>query len=123
MGKSHFGFSSFLHLQLPPQLHMAQQALPRNGAAGHYDGVTSFIWKTDSGMAREQFQCSGILECELLEGYLYVFPQWVQHFVWPFQGSGERRTVAANISLIDEPEGFAALQDGDPGDPRKAVRA
>lgn len=97
--RSHFGFSSFLHLQLPPQLNVGQAWLPRRGSKGYHDGMTSFIWRTDSGLSREHLENPGVLECELLEGYLYVFPQWVQHFVWPFRGEGERRTVAANISL------------------------
>merc|ERR1711920_354441 len=118
-----FGFSSFLHLQLPPQLQRRQTAPHRFAHMGQRSGVTSFIWKTDVGLVEDTLQCSGLLECELSEGFLYVFPQWVQHFVWSFRGPGERRTVAANISILGAQEALghsgAAL---DPGDPRGATR-
>jgi hypothetical protein len=34
-------------------------------------------------------------------GKLYLFPSWLQHMVYPFQGDGERRTVAANLNCWD----------------------
>jgi len=95
--KAHFGFSSFLHLQLPPQLCSAHQRSRRDGAR---DGTTNFMWKADHPTRRNNLELSGNIECELAEGYLYVFPQWLQHFVWPFRGPGERRTMAANIALV-----------------------
>lgn len=101
--RSNFGFSSFLHLQLPTQLTPCQLQTPSTGAHGHHDGVTSFIWKTDGGLGRASLECPGILECEIAEGYLYVFPQWVQHHVWPFRGPGERRTLAANVAIVPAP--------------------
>ncbi|CAE8672199.1 unnamed protein product [Polarella glacialis] len=97
--RSDFGFSSFLHLQLPPQLNSRH----KSGASREQEGVTSFLWKADSGSVGEGLECPGAHACELEEGYLYVFPQWVQHSVWPFRGPGERRTVAANIARLSGP--------------------
>ena len=42
-------------------------------------------------------------------GKLLFFPSWCQHTVYPFEGPGERRTVAGNLnmfpaSLVDESE-------------------
>jgi hypothetical protein len=34
-------------------------------------------------------------------GLLLMFPSWMQHCVYPFQGDGERRTVAGNINCFD----------------------
>lgn len=98
--RSHFGFSSFLHLQVPPQLNAARRSLANNNARGQHDGVTSFVWKTDAPLARENLELPGIVECDHGEGFLYVFPQWLQHWVWPFQGPGERRTIAANVAVV-----------------------
>jgi hypothetical protein len=28
-----------------------------------------------------------------------MFPCWLQHMVYPFEGEGERRTVAANLNV------------------------
>jgi hypothetical protein len=30
-----------------------------------------------------------------------MFPSWLQHMVYPFEGPGERRTVAANLNVWD----------------------
>lgn len=98
--RSSFGFSSFVHLRLPAQLNAAEQ-LRASEHRGCTDGTTSFSWKTDGGNMSERLECPGRLECELSEGFLYVFPQWVQHLVNPFSGPGERRTVAANVALIE----------------------
>lgn len=81
-----FGFSSFLHLHLPSSCRGT-------------DGSTSFIWKTDSPAAGG-LERPGLHELEMKEGCLHVFPQWVQHCVWPFRGSEERRTIAANIARV-----------------------
>eukprot|EP00439_Symbiodinium_sp_Y106_P064264 s160_g10.t1 len=92
--RSPYGFSSFLHLQLPPQVGQRQNH-------GSEDGGTSFIWKTDTAATEGGLECPGVLSVEMqAEGYLHVFPQWVQHFVWPFRGNGERRTIAANVARI-----------------------
>jgi hypothetical protein len=32
-------------------------------------------------------------------GKFFMFPSWLQHMVYPFQGDGERRTVAANLNV------------------------
>ena len=37
------------------------------------DGVTSFIWKTDSPEIRENLELSGVLECDHGGGFLYDF--------------------------------------------------
>jgi len=28
-----------------------------------------------------------------------MFPSWLTHMVYPFEGEGERRTVAANLNV------------------------
>ena len=33
-------------------------------------------------------------------GKLYMFPSWCQHCVYPFEGKGERRTVAGNLNMF-----------------------
>ena len=39
-------------------------------------------------------------------GKFYMFPSWLQHMVYPFEGPGERRTVAANLNV------WRVLDDG-----------
>jgi hypothetical protein len=37
-------------------------------------------------------------------GDIYMFPAWLQHVVYPFNGEGERVTVAANINMWNKNE-------------------
>ena len=44
----------------------------------------------------------GVMKPEV--GKFFMFPSWLQHSVYPFEGEGERRTVAANLNVwqVDE---------------------
>jgi hypothetical protein len=33
-------------------------------------------------------------------GKIVMFPSWCQHCVYPFEGAGERRTVAGNLNMV-----------------------
>ncbi|CAK0792347.1 unnamed protein product [Prorocentrum cordatum] len=101
--------------RLNAQLNLSQHRLPEGQGCGRRDGAaaastTSFFWKADAGAGPESLDCPGSLECELAEGYLYVFPQWLQHHVWPFRGPGERRTLAGNIALLDHADACRVAQ-------------
>ena len=37
-------------------------------------------------------------------GKLLMFPSWCQHTVYPFEGKGERRTVAGNLNMFPQGE-------------------
>lgn len=126
--RAYHGFSSFLHLKLPPQLSPENHQKPAHGAHGRHDGTTSFFWKADMPTNRGNLILPGTIECPLETGHLYVFPQWLQHYVWPFEGPGERRTIAGNVALLFNPElvlrsgtHAAAVMPSDPGDPRGAM--
>eukprot|EP00746_Dinoflagellata_sp_MGD_P078208 gnl/MRDRNA2_/MRDRNA2_31294_c0_seq1.p1 gnl/MRDRNA2_/MRDRNA2_31294_c0~~gnl/MRDRNA2_/MRDRNA2_31294_c0_seq1.p1 ORF type:complete len:388 (+),score=68.74 gnl/MRDRNA2_/MRDRNA2_31294_c0_seq1:71-1234(+) len=125
--KAYHGFSSFLHLKLPPQLNPENHQKPAHGAHGRHDGTTSFFWKADMPTNRGNLILPGTIECPLEIGHLYVFPQWLQHYVWPFEGPGERRTIAGNVALLFNPElaarngHLAAVTPSDPGDPRGSM--
>ncbi|HHZ93376.1 TPA: hypothetical protein EYN65_23320 [Candidatus Poribacteria bacterium] len=34
-------------------------------------------------------------------GDIYLFPNWLEHMVYPFEGKGERRSVAFNVNFWD----------------------
>ena len=87
---------------------------PGHGDAGAKDsGRLSFInpmitsaMHMDAGMAHMQlpyaYQVAGIM---LEAGQLVIFPSWVLHDVKPFEGQGERITIAFNcwFALPDAP--------------------
>ena len=37
-------------------------------------------------------------------GLLVMFPSWLQHVVYPFEGAGERRTIAGNLNVFAMPD-------------------
>lgn len=96
---SHVGFSSLLDVQLPPSLSSDNHERPAKGAYGFHDGLHNFLWKGDRTTDRDDLVQPGIVQCELSVGFLYVFPQWLQHLTYPFEGPGERRWVRANVAL------------------------
>merc|ERR1712176_1233382 len=98
--RSPTGFSSLLDIQLPPGLSSANHDRPTKGAYGFHDGIHNFLWKTDRTTDAMDLIQPGIIQCELVTGYLYVFPQWIKHYTWPFEGEGGRRWVAANVALL-----------------------
>ena len=70
-------------------------------SSGHSDGCLAFQYGqghvTDGEILKPA--PSFVLRPEV--GKLYLFPSWLQHMVYPFQGKGERRTVAANLNCWD----------------------
>lgn len=78
-------------------------------------GVLSFVnpmimnaMHTDAGVARMQLPYAPHVASFSLEaGQLVIFPSWVLHDVKPFEGEGERITIAFNcwFTLPDAPPG------------------
>ena len=68
-------------------------------ASGDSDGCISFQYGQGSLMDTERLKPpqSCILKPQV--GKFYMFPSWLQHMVYPFEGPGERRTVAANLNV------------------------
>ena len=76
-------------------------------------GVLSFInpmimnaMHVDAGVARMQLPYAPqVASCSLEAGQLVIFPSWVLHDVKPFEGEGERITIAFNcwFTLPDPP--------------------
>lgn len=97
--RSNFGFAVLLDVHLPSVLGADNHDRPAKGAYGYHDGVHSILWKTDQPTDRDNLIQPGILQLELLPGYLYVFPQWLQQYTWPFEGSEQRAWLAASVAL------------------------
>jgi uncharacterized protein (TIGR02466 family) len=76
-------------------------------------GALSFVNPTimhamhmDAGIARMQLPYGhDVASCSLEPGQLVIFPSWVLHDVKPFEGEGERITIAFNcwFALPDAP--------------------
>ena len=70
-------------------------------ASGHPDGYLAFQYGQGHVTDTEILKPSPSFVVKPEVGKLYMFPSWLQHMVYPFQGKGERRTVAANLNCWD----------------------
>ena len=68
-------------------------------ASGNADGCLAFSYGRNSLLDVERLAPpqSFIIKPEV--GKLLMFPSWLTHMVYPFEGAGERRTVAANLNV------------------------
>ena len=107
--KTQSGLSCILYLKVPDCIKNKPEVdLPDlNHASGQMDGWTQFVWGNstlkDIYQLREQTQHVE----RPVEGKLLMFPNWLNHMVWPFKGEGERRTLSANFNIHDSPEVIA----------------
>ena len=99
---------------MPPQIlqgpRPGSQEYDLYGASGESDGCLCFNYGQSSSWDRERLKPTSNVVVRPQVGRLYMFPSWMQHMVYPFQGDGERRTVAANINCFPV-EGQQGNQD------------
>jgi hypothetical protein len=69
-------------------------------ASGIADGFLQFHFGQTSSRGLEELRppFSRMVKPEV--GKLIMFPSWCQHCVYPFEGKGERRTVAGNLNMF-----------------------
>ena len=69
-------------------------------ASGIADGFLQFHFGQTSSRGLEELRppFSRMVKPEV--GKLLMFPSWCQHCVYPFEGKGERRTVAGNLNMF-----------------------
>merc|ERR1719476_888064 len=91
------GFCAILDLQLPACLSEGNHALPVKGSYGFHDGLHNLVWKEDRTNDGMDLVNAGIIQCELAEGFLYVFPKWVKQMTYPFRGQGDRVWCSAVV--------------------------
>jgi hypothetical protein len=76
-------------------------------ASGNSDGCLAFNYGINSLIDVERLRPpqSFVIKPEI--GKFLMFPSWLQHMVYPFEGEGERRTVAANLNVwkVEEDSG------------------
>jgi hypothetical protein len=69
------------------------------GASGDSDGCLAFNYGINSLLDVERLRPPQSFVIKPEVGKFLMFPSWLQHMVYPFEGEGERRTVAANINV------------------------
>jgi hypothetical protein len=68
-------------------------------ASGNSDGCLAFNYGRNSLLDTERLAPPQSFVIKPEVGKFLMFPSWLQHMVYPFEGQGERRTVAANLNV------------------------
>ena len=68
-------------------------------ASGNADGCLAFSYGRNSLLDVERLAPPQSFVIKPEVGKLLMFPSWLTHMVYPFEGEGERRTVAANLNV------------------------
>ena len=68
-------------------------------ASGDSDGCLAFNYGINSVLDLQRLRPPQNAVITPKVGLFLMFPSWLQHMVYPFEGEGERRTVAANLNV------------------------
>ena len=68
-------------------------------ASGSQDGHLGFFYGTSTLLDAELLKPVQDMTVKPRIGDIYMFPSWLQHMVYPFDGEGERTTISANINM------------------------
>ena len=110
------GLSAFMWLKNPDCIEEAwdewiskipdgEPKIPNlNNASGVIDGWTQCIWATTSNQEQTTLRPPGQEWFKPTVGQLWIFPNWLNHQVYPFFGPGERLSIAMNWNVHDSDE-------------------
>ena len=68
-------------------------------SSGSADGCLAFSYGRNSLMDVERLAPPQSFVIKPEVGKMLMFPSWLTHMVYPFEGEGERRTVAGNLNV------------------------
>ena len=68
-------------------------------SSGNADGCLAFSYGRNSLLDVERLAPPQSFVIKPEVGKLLMFPSWLTHMVYPFEGEGERRTVAASLNV------------------------
>ena len=68
-------------------------------SSGNADGCLAFSYGRNSLLDVERLAPPQSFVIKPEVGKFLMFPSWLTHMVYPFEGEGERRTVAANLNV------------------------
>ena len=96
------GLSFTTWTKIPEQIQIQPEYNSQNlvNSSGIADGFLQFHFGQTSSRGFEELRppFSRMIKPEV--GKLIMFPSWCQHCVYPFEGDGERRTVAGNLNMV-----------------------
>jgi hypothetical protein len=96
------GLSFTTWTKIPPQISEKEEYSAQNliNSSGVCDGFLQFHFGQTGMRGLEELRPPFSRTIKPEVGKLIMFPSWCQHTVYPFEGSGERRTVAGNLNMV-----------------------
>ena len=100
------GLSSLMWLKVPDSI---KDLKPDSDAGLHHasgviDGWTQFSWGLHSSQDLFRLKEQSQEAMQPIEGRFLIWPNWLDHEVFPFFSEGERRTFVANFNIFDSME-------------------
>ena len=74
---------------------------PTSQTSTTLDGCLEFVFGRTPATGSLTFMFSQSSTRRPAVGDIYLFPNWLEHMVYPFEGEGERRSVAFNVNFWD----------------------
>jgi hypothetical protein len=96
------GISFTTWTKIPPQIANGEEytASKLYNSSGLADGYLQFHFGQTGIRGLEELRPPFSRTIKPEVGKLLMFPSWCQHTVYPFEGKGERRTVAGNLNMF-----------------------
>lgn len=96
------GLSFTTWTKIPPQIEEKEgyKASDLYNSSGVADGFLQFHFGQTGMRGLEELRPPFSKTVKPEVGKLIMFPSWTQHCVYPFEGDGERRTVAGNLNMF-----------------------
>jgi len=96
------GISFTTWTKIPEQIQNGPEYCSQNlvDSSGIADGYLQFHFGQTAIRGMEELRPPASKTVKPEVGKLILFPSWCQHCVYPFEGEGERRTVAGNMNMV-----------------------
>jgi len=99
------GLTTVCYVKVPE--HISKHATNEeeiNNVNGRKDGFLHFTWDGQNTSMEDDY-CPGTAKLVVpVVGDYYIFPKWLTHTIYPFQGDGQRWSINANFSVYTDNE-------------------
>ena len=93
------GLSGSLFTKIPLVILESSDDLDLSNASGNQNGYLQFVYGDSPVIGPSMFKIPQNMVVKPVVGDLYLWPSWLEHMVYPFDGEGERRSIAFNVSF------------------------
>ena len=93
------GLSGSVYTKIPPVIQESSGNLDLSNASGNQNGYLQFVYGDSPVIGPLMFKIPQNMAVKPVVGDLYLWPSWLEHMVYPFDGDGERRSIAFNVSF------------------------